>query len=124
MLILGFLFWVYSVFVSKQNPKVLWDVYVCVCCMFACLCVCICLYVCICMFVSARACVGGGVRFFMCSVLFCFGSSVLSMAFLRSALLNSLIAIFCNSTTASPKPGMKKEEGKKRYWKKSKSVFF
>ena len=37
----------------------------------------------------------------------------LSQFILPSALLNSPIIILCNSATAGPKPGMKKEEGKK-----------
>ena len=61
-----------------------------------------------------------------CFILFYFGESFLSQAILPRAMLNSPIIVLCNSATACPKPGMKKEEGlkKKLNWKKNqKSVF-
>ena len=61
-----------------------------------------------------------------CFILFYFGESFLSQIILPSAMLNSPIIVLCNSATAGPKPGMKKEEGlKKKYTgKKIKSRFF
>ena len=62
-----------------------------------------------------------------CFISFYFGESFLSQVILPSAMLNSMpIIVLCNSATAGPKPGMKKEEGLKKtiLEKNQKSVFF
>ena len=60
-----------------------------------------------------------------CLILFYFGESFLSQVILPGVMLSSPIIVLCNSATAGPKPGMKKEEGEKKNHtgKKSKSVF-
>ena len=61
-------------------------------------------------------CVVGGGSYFMCSVVCLFSifdlESRFEPGFLSSALLKSSIALFCNSSTAGPDPGVKMEKGK------------
>ena len=60
-----------------------------------------------------------------CFILIYFGERFFSQVILPSAMLNSSIIVLCNSATAGPKPGMKKEEGlKKIIVEKIKSWFF